>query len=1208
MTDPAFEFDLQHLLAEETYVRRLARGLLFDEHKVDDVVQQTWIAALRHPPRGEPGLRAWIAGVVRRVAANEVRSEVRRTRRERRAAGPEAVQPSADEVLAREERRREVVDALQALAEPYRSAVALRYLEGLEPGEIARRRGVPAATVRTQVRRGLELMRERLDQQHGGDRAAWCTAILPLLRGRDAATVGMATTLLGVLAMKKILFATAAAALALLAYAVWPTAAAPAPNPGAAVTTAPIARADVGAPARPGIDAGSERTPLDAPRATALLGDATGDLHGRLLAPDGAPLGGARLAAFAFDGTRLFGDATLPSVDARTADDGTFTLRGLPMRARCAVIADADGDLRQLVPLPASPQAGLTTELGDLRLEERAVLTGTVTGPDGAPRSGAEVWCADVPALVLAALPIDRLVPEQGVLAMLPRPDRAQLADPKLWNDAARSHLARKIVTEDYGTLPNEAFVPLVLDGTVVRGLWDKLPIARACSDRDGRFRLVGVAPGANLLVARANGLLPATRASVMARPGPDRDVGTLRLERGETLGGRVLDHAGTPVAGARVRAAAIGLLGFHGLAPCEAEVATGADGAFTVPGLARGKVLVAFRGSDGEPWRAVGPLASDDDVDLSLPAPSVLRLQLQLPAGTDPASVRLLARPAPPLGELSRLGFAARFAEVPLQGGESPTTPTVELTAGVWTLRCEAPGCAPAVRMVSLPDDAEVRFALQRRVELVVIVRDAFGVGCPDARVFVQQDGDPDAQRVMASSFGLATFVDGWPQATARTDAAGTARLVTAPGKLRVSASCGGRGAAVAAVEVPETPLLELRLDSPGAIEGRVEVGASLGGDPQKLRIVADLSWSATVTSPTGSNACVRPDGDGAFRIDGLAPGAYEVALYEALPRSLTITGIHALLERNSRFFAQPERIDAKAATVAPGGTARVQFAVGGLDPQLGGVTGTARLDGVPAAGCTVWARDRQRMGEGFSDGGWEDRARATIAADGSFVVDDLEPRTWWLGLRDGKDGEFVHVFEVDVTAGVRTPVAADVRFGRVHGVIRSADGAPAADVTVLVASSADPSMPMLTQLAHTDARGQFACARLPAGPCAVQVEERYLRVARTVFEVLPGDATPPLDLTAARRHRLSVQLVGDDAATADAMLGFCVRKAGMDGGSTSVGAKRSAEFGLDDAGDYEVLVRIDGTWYATEPPRVRVSEPDTSFEVRRGAPAALR
>jgi len=40
---------LDSLLAEREWVRRLARSLVATEADVDDVEQETWLAALRHP-------------------------------------------------------------------------------------------------------------------------------------------------------------------------------------------------------------------------------------------------------------------------------------------------------------------------------------------------------------------------------------------------------------------------------------------------------------------------------------------------------------------------------------------------------------------------------------------------------------------------------------------------------------------------------------------------------------------------------------------------------------------------------------------------------------------------------------------------------------------------------------------------------------------------------------------------------------------------------------------------------------------------------------------------------------------------------------------------------------------------------------------------------------------------------------------------------
>ena len=77
----------------------------------------------------------------------------------------EQAQPAAAclaDVVEREERRRAVVAAVLALAEPLRDAVLLRFYEGLPPREIARRLAVPVETARTRVKRGVEQVRARL--------------------------------------------------------------------------------------------------------------------------------------------------------------------------------------------------------------------------------------------------------------------------------------------------------------------------------------------------------------------------------------------------------------------------------------------------------------------------------------------------------------------------------------------------------------------------------------------------------------------------------------------------------------------------------------------------------------------------------------------------------------------------------------------------------------------------------------------------------------------------------------------------------------------------------------------------------------------------------------------------------------------------------------------------------------------------------------
>ena len=212
----------EDLLKHAGWLRGLARTLVADAQAADDLVQDTWVAALREPPRGEP--RPWLGRVLRNAARARFRGEGRRVRRERAAAHYEVL-PSADELAARMELQRTLVDVVLGLDEPYRSTIVLRFYEGLSAAEIARRRGLPGATVRSHLKRGLDEMRRRLDEGHAGGRAAWSAICLPWLSTKPALATdpgAAATTLfLGALTMStgaKLALGAAAVTLTLVSY------------------------------------------------------------------------------------------------------------------------------------------------------------------------------------------------------------------------------------------------------------------------------------------------------------------------------------------------------------------------------------------------------------------------------------------------------------------------------------------------------------------------------------------------------------------------------------------------------------------------------------------------------------------------------------------------------------------------------------------------------------------------------------------------------------------------------------------------------------------------------------------------------------------------------------------------------------------------------------------------------------------------------
>ena len=178
--------DTDALLIHGPFLRRLARSLIVDEAAADDVVQQTWLRALQRAPRDAVNLRAWLTVVMRNLAFERGRREGRQRGWEQQAALAEAT-PSTADIVEREALRRQVVEALLTLDEPYREVLLLRFYEELPPRAIAARLKLPVETVRTRIKRGLSRLSAALDTRHGGDRRKWALALVPFALTRSAA-------------------------------------------------------------------------------------------------------------------------------------------------------------------------------------------------------------------------------------------------------------------------------------------------------------------------------------------------------------------------------------------------------------------------------------------------------------------------------------------------------------------------------------------------------------------------------------------------------------------------------------------------------------------------------------------------------------------------------------------------------------------------------------------------------------------------------------------------------------------------------------------------------------------------------------------------------------------------------------------------------------------------------------------------------------
>jgi RNA polymerase sigma factor (sigma-70 family) len=317
------------LVAQSRFLRALARRLIRDEHGAEDLVQDTLVVALENGVPAGRRQMAWLAGILKNLVRMSIRSDARRRRREELAAPRLPADPA--DVAARLEAQDRLLQAVRDLPEPYRATLVARFFDEMSAEEIARSEGVPASTVRTRTRRGLAMLRERLDGE-SGNRRAWVIALLPIARlpvPTIAAAAMSSTITTGAILMsaKKML----ALGVVVLLLATGGTVTYLASTDDEPATT----RADRSA-------AIVERDEREAPPPTKALlpepvdlaaADRDLDLHGQLTDRGGAPVAGATLEALSYPWRRssvlnVPGHDEIVVVRAtKSARDGTFSLR-----------------------------------------------------------------------------------------------------------------------------------------------------------------------------------------------------------------------------------------------------------------------------------------------------------------------------------------------------------------------------------------------------------------------------------------------------------------------------------------------------------------------------------------------------------------------------------------------------------------------------------------------------------------------------------------------------------------------------------------------------------------------------------------------------------------------------------------------------------------------------------------------------------------
>src|SRR5262245_27564368 len=136
----------------------VASRLLGSRADAEDAVQRAFIRCHTHARdcRPEWSVTTWLYRILTNACVDEIR---------RRRARPEEPLPPAAPATragANPETRLDLERALARVPTEARALLALRYVEGLSYAELARVRGISVNTVKSQLKRGKEILRAAL--------------------------------------------------------------------------------------------------------------------------------------------------------------------------------------------------------------------------------------------------------------------------------------------------------------------------------------------------------------------------------------------------------------------------------------------------------------------------------------------------------------------------------------------------------------------------------------------------------------------------------------------------------------------------------------------------------------------------------------------------------------------------------------------------------------------------------------------------------------------------------------------------------------------------------------------------------------------------------------------------------------------------------------------------------------------------------------
>jgi len=151
----------EDLAVHEPMLRATARHLCKKAWETDDLVQDTFVRALKHLEAGRPAptqMRLWLTSILRNAFIDRIRRKAVTFEPIEDPAQPDAdvAVPWADVTIE------EVRAALSKIDEHLRLAFDLHYLQGLRYREVAKQLGIADNTVASRLFRARQALRDEL--------------------------------------------------------------------------------------------------------------------------------------------------------------------------------------------------------------------------------------------------------------------------------------------------------------------------------------------------------------------------------------------------------------------------------------------------------------------------------------------------------------------------------------------------------------------------------------------------------------------------------------------------------------------------------------------------------------------------------------------------------------------------------------------------------------------------------------------------------------------------------------------------------------------------------------------------------------------------------------------------------------------------------------------------------------------------------------